>query len=479
MAAALCLTAACNGAGGNKPPESNKNDQRGLDPFEYSLMNLCGTDGAGRRVETAFGKKEQSTHNVGLFYSVWLGQHQSQQKDIYDITALLATDEGRAALDNMGENDLSRVDEFHFCAQPLYGYYSMGDPWVVARHVELLTNCGIDYLCIDATNSVLYQKPTFLLLDTLLKYQQQGFNVPKVMFYTNSYSGTTATRIYNDFYQTEKYDSVWWAPNGKPMIVGITEENQNASDQTAFNSGFDCFMTDACKQFFDVRESQWPNGQLNFENGLPWMSWQYPQRIHDGTGSISVSVAQHSPVTIDMSDMHDFSSKGYDHATKIKHDDWTLGQNFQSEWNTVFANESLISNVMVTSWNEWMAIKQNRGGRHGFVDVYTEEYTRDCEMSAGKDGDNFYMQLVQNVRKYKMTPQTEGFAYPKMTVDIDSEASLVQWDYVTAKYKDFAGEVMPRNYENAVGTFNYTDGSNRNDISDIRVVHNAEYLYFT
>ncbi|MBQ9709607.1 MAG: hypothetical protein IJV67_03175 [Clostridia bacterium] len=478
----LPLSFSCNsgnsGSSGNKPPESNVNDQRNLDAFEYSLMNLCGVDAAGRRVEPAFDRKDESTHTVGLFYSVWLGQHQHQQKDIYDITALLATQEGRDALDNMEENDLSRVGEFHFCSQPLYGYYNMADPWVVARHVELLTACGIDYLCIDATNNVVYQKPTFLLLDTLMKFQNQGFRVPKVMFYTNSYSGTTVTKIYNEFYQTEKYDSIWWSPNGKPMIIGITENNKKASDQTCYNPGFDYFITDACKQFFDVKESQWPNGNLNLEDGIPWMSWQYPQVVHTGTGSVSVSVAQHSPETIYMSDMHNHSSKGYDHATRTKHDDWTLGQNFQSEWNTVFENEKDIKNVMVTSWNEWMAIKQNYNGKHGFVDVYTDEYTRDCEMSAGKDGDNFYMQLVQNVRRYKLNAQTASFNYNKMTIDVDNQASLVQWDYVTAKYKDFAGEVMARDYENAAGTFNYTDNSNRNDVTDIRVVHNNNYLYF-
>jgi len=475
----LCLGFGCNG--GKTPSSGNQNggssgvaDNRNLTPNEYSVMNLAATDAVGRRIETASAKKEG--RSVGLFYSLWLGQHQHQQKDIYDITALLATEEGRAALDNMGENDLSRVDEFHFWGQPLYGYYNMGDQWVINRHVEMLTMAGIDYLCFDATNAVLYQDPTFKLLDTLLKYQAQGFDVPKAMFYTNSYSGTTVTRIYNDFYQTEKYDAIWWAPNGKPMIIGITENNQKASDQTCFYDYSD-FITPACKEFFDVKESQWPNGNINTEDAIPWMSWQYPQIIHEGTGSVSVSVAQHAPSGISMSLMHNHSSRGYDHATKTLYEDWTLGQNFQSQWDAVHSRADHISNVLVTSWNEWMAIKQNSGGKHMFVDVYDEQYTRDIELSAGKEGDNFYLQLIQNVRKYKLVEQTESYKYPQMTIDIDNQSSLVQWDYVAAKYKDFAGEVIARNYENAVGTFNYTDNSNRNDVTDIRVVHNKDYLY--
>ena len=55
---------------------------------------------------------------VGLFYSLWLGQHQYQQTDIYDVQALLATSEGTEALYS-ADSELSRRDEFHFCGEPL------------------------------------------------------------------------------------------------------------------------------------------------------------------------------------------------------------------------------------------------------------------------------------------------------------------------------------------------------------------------
>ena len=480
IAACLALlTFGCSGPStGGKTSESEKDDKkedtRGLDPFEFSLMNLCGTDGEGRRAEPVYGRREGKS--VGIFYSVWLGQHGSMQHDIYDIEALLSTDEGTARLNSFEEGG-TPAGEFHFCGEPLYGYYDMNDPWVINRHVELLTACGLDYLCLDATNAVLYQAPTKLLLDTLLYYNKQGFSVPKVMFYTNSESGTTATRIYNDFYQTDKYSAVWWAPNGKPMIVGITENSKGASDQT-FGSGYKDFITAECKNFFDVRESQWPNGRLDFDNGFPWMSWQYPQKIHYGAGTISVSVAQHSPVTINFSDKHAFSSRGYDHETEILHEDYWLGQNFQSEWNTVFKEDEYISNVLVTSWNEWMAIKYSGASGARFVDVYNEEYSRDCEMSAGKNGDNFYMQLLSNVRKFKFTGKETAFDFPQMSIDVTDENSLARWNYVYARYKDFSGEVTRRDHRNASATAVYTDESNRNDVTDIKVVHNAQNLYF-
>src|SRR3546814_10649688 len=65
------------------------------DKHRFSVMNLAGTDALGRRIEPAGkaavrGKPGQKKH-VGLFYSLWLGQHHSGQRAIYDIHHLLNT----------------------------------------------------------------------------------------------------------------------------------------------------------------------------------------------------------------------------------------------------------------------------------------------------------------------------------------------------------------------------------------------------
>jgi hypothetical protein len=87
------------------------------------------------------------------------------------------------------------------------------------------------------------------------------------------------------------------------------------------------------------------------------------------------------------------------------------------------------------------------------------------------------MQLVENIRKYKMN--TGGrYAMKRTNVNIQSESSLVLWDYVTAKYKDFEGDAMARNYEDAVGKHTYVDNSNRNDIAEVRVTHDNKNVYF-
>lgn len=465
--------------GGDTPPVSEREtDDRALSPAQYTLMNLAGTDALGRKIEPMDGEKE-GTRYSGIFYSLWLGQHQYMQTAIYDINELLSTEEGAAALKSTeANNPLSPVGEFHFCGEPLFGYYNMRDPWVIMRHMEMLTMAGIDYLAVDATNASFYPEVCYTLFETITALQRQGFTPPKVMFYTNSNSGTTVKKIYNEFYQTEKYDHIWFSPNGKPMIVGITENNNNASDQTKYPGTYGesskDFIPQEIRYRFDIVESQWPNGDLN-NDSIPWMSWSYPQPVHENSKAISVSVAQHSPSRIHYSYMDPQSSRGYDYKTGRIEADWQRGKNFENQWQTVFDNEGLVENVLVTGWNEWMAVKQPDGN---FCDDYTSEYSRDIEPDNGPYGDNFYLQLIRNLRSYKYT-QAKHYKYQKMTIDLSSESSLTQWDHVKAHYLDISGDAMARDYENAVGTaHSYTDSSNRNDIAEVKVVHDSKNLYF-
>ncbi|QEC51111.1 hypothetical protein EDD80_101425 [Anseongella ginsenosidimutans] len=453
-----------------------------VDEHHFSLMNLSGTDALGRRIGTVRETPGPSKY-VGVFYSVWLGQHQSQQRAIYDIQQLLNTKP--SALDDPRGTPESPLHEFHFWGEPLYGYYSMSDPWVVTRHIELLTNASIDYLCIDATNTVVYDSSTLNLLDALLTFQEQGFSVPRVVFYTNTRSGTTVETLYERFYKSGKYDAIWFKPKGKPMIVGITEANGNASDMTRYQAQnqeggvYVDFIRPAMKRYFDVRESQWPNGEYN-EHSLPWMSWQYPQWNHNGT--VAVPVAQHSHSVIAASSMHPECSRGYNHITQKVEQDWTAGANFQTMWDAVFASQKRVDNVLVTSFNEWMAIKYAKdSGDVFFVDVYNHEFSRDIEMMKGGYHDNFYLQLVQNVRKFKYADKAgnvhNGGTPQKARIDIRRD-NAGAWQKVRATYADFAGDALPRNFSNAAGTGKYIDQSNRNDITEIKVTHDKENLYF-
>ncbi len=452
------------------------NDERELTPEEYTFLNIVGTDLSGRTIKECDYYKEGNRY-VGIWYSLWLGQHQYMQTAIYDNTELLKDPESAEHLATNGSFEDTRMEEFHFCAKPLYGYYNMKDEWVIRRHIELLTLAGIDYLSLDTTNSIVYPDVAKKLFDILMEYQNQGFKVPKVMFYVNSNSGTTAKKIYNEFYQTEKYDDIWFSPNGKPLLAGVTKDSNGASDQTMGGRNDDP-ISEELRDRFEIVESQWPQGTLMHDNSIPWMDWSYPQTIHENYKAVSVSVAQHDPAYINFSHMGDWSSRGYNHETGIRTSEFARGDNFESEWKAVFNYEKQgkeIENVLVCGWNEWMAIKTWNGNETCFCDVYTDEYSRDIEMMDGATKDTTYLQLLRNIREYKCT-EANHYKYQKMTIDLD-DASLSQWDIVKAHYKDFNGDAIERNYENAVGTETYTDNSNRNDITDIKVTHNSKYLY--
>ncbi len=448
-------------------------DLRDLNETEYSILNLSSTDASGRKFMVSSGpSKEKRT--VGLFYSLWLGQHHAQQRGIYDIQKLL--DKNPEDLNNPEGTVKSPLHEFHFWGEPLYGYYSMSDPWVITRHIELLSNASIDYLCIDATNNVVYPESTGALLQVLLSFQKQGFHIPKIVFYTNTKSGSTIDSLFDRYYRSDEYKSLWFCPKGKPMIIGITENNGNASDMTKYHS-FSDFIKPEMLTFFDVRESQWPNGDYN-PVSIPWMSWQYPQWNH--SGSVAVPVAQHSHSVIYASSRHPECSRGYNQITKEVENDWTVGANFETMWMSVFSSKDPINNVLVTSFNEWMAIKykgQSEGKNNVFfVDVFNHEFSRDIEMMKGGYNDNFYLQLVRNVRNFKFMKAIH-YQYPHKTINIH-KATKDTWKSVRATYLDYAGDAVPRDFINAVGTDRYTDNSNRNDITQIKVVHDRKNVYF-
>lgn len=473
--AALLLTVSFSGCSGKK--------ERKLTDIEFTKASLTATDALGRRVEAVDSQK--SGYYVGIFYSLWLGQHQDIQRDIYNITELLEKDPD-ALWDTKG-NEKSPLGQFHFADEPLYGYYSMTDPWVVSHHIELLTMAGIDYLMFDATNMSIYPASGENVLSTLLKYQNQGWDVPKAAFYTNSGANQTAQLIYDTYYKDGRFDDVWFKPEGKPVIISITEDNNGASDQTSGSRPPIEYISETLQEYFDVYESSWPNARNFNENGWPWMSWDYPQFSHDGR--ISVSVAQHSPLTAKFSEKYHTSSRGYDHIRDVIEEDWKAGANFRTQWETVFMlqkNGLEVNNVLVTSFNEWMAIKYVEKGiepeatQNGqltyFVDVFDQEYSRDIEMDKSGYGDNFYLQLMQNIRKFKYSAGTGKYDWKKASPDIE-DSSLSSWEGAGKLFRDFEGEVMARNHRAAAGRGTYKDSSNRNDVVSVRVAHDKSNLY--
>ncbi len=484
--ASLFVFGACTPTDGPGEETQLEYDTRGLTPQEYSVANLTAVDEFGRTIEVVDPTDAEERY-VGVFYFVWLGSQ--GMTGIYDVSKLEQLGEDSPLYDTDDQTGQSPTHQFHFMSEPLYGYYTMKDPWVVARHVELLTMAGIDYILFDYTNATYYTEAVTLVLDTLLQFQEQGWDVPKAGFYTNTGSAAAVQHVYNTYYREGKYDSVWFrfAGDSRPVIVGISTDNGGASDQSdpsyAVSTGSDLY------KYFNFYESQWPStGVVNDEKGFPWMQWGSP--IPNGNGNASVSVAQHSAASVYFSDQRPNSSRGYDGQGNVS-ENWREGDNFQWQWDTAlqYAKADMVKNIFVTGWNEWTAIKyitndglgggNSTSGYSGrdvwFVDGYNAEYSRDIEM--GKEtGDGFYMQLASNTRTFKYN---EAKQYKMATMTVADLSDFSVWDKVFVEYADFVGDAMARDGENAAGVpHSYVDQSNRNDIAKIKVIHDDEYVYF-
>ena len=466
-AALICAIVACSvGCDPKDKPTERVEDTRNLSAFEYTEANLTATDALGR---TAPAGDISNGNDVGVFYHTWHGVHETPGK-VLDITKIMAENPDYLGSDYLYEN----ADKFHYWGEPLYGYYCSADPWVITRHVELMMAMGIDFLVYDYTNATAYNKEADAIFEVLQNFRDQGFNVPQVTFYTNTGSANVICGLYRRYYEKGLYKDLWYAPDGKPMIIGVSEDGTISPQNRELYAMLK-------EDFFDFRESQWPDGKTtaeNLETGFPWMSWQYPQKNFNGM--MSVSLAQHPDAKMSNGPLTN-NGRGFDYKKMRNYtSNSDKGTNYQGQWETVFENNAAsskkyVDQVLVTGFNEWMAIKLNDGNDSYFVDTFSEEYSRDIEMMKGGYGDNFVVQTLINTRKYKYS-EAKHYEYDLKTMPLD-DFTAEAWKDIKSEYKDPVGDALAREYRDAFSTTTYVDNSNRNDISSVRIAHDTANLY--
>ena len=396
---------------------------------EGSVMAITGTDDFGRKIDMISGTRKD--RYVGLFYFIWFDFAQKGYR--FDTTKLLRTKPDRL-WDPFDKTGTAPSSCMYYFNEPLYGYYKSTDKWVVRKHIELFAAAGVDFLAIDLSNDVIYEPALTTLLDTLLEYREAGISVPKIVCYTNLNTGHSVDLLYKVIYRTDKYRSLWfYGPYEKPLIVAHEEE-----------------LKPEYLEFFHVRPAQWPGFEYEvYEDGFPFCDLNRPQRTHQNL--IGVSVAQHTGyvfsygMKIDPNDTpRDINhGRGY---TSAKHENGSAqaimrGDNIQEQWDYAISQDPEI--VFVTGWNEWATNKWP--GKEGdtvarFVDSFNTEFSRDIEMTKERRyvmnddgtgyvqegyGDNFYLQLVRNIRRYKgiaadgpsyIEPDTDGQNYISLAV---------------------------------------------------------------
>lgn len=219
-----------------------------------------------------------------------------------------------------------------------------------------------------------------------------------------------------------------------------------------------------------------------------WLE-NYPQHgyVKDENGKfeqITVGVAQNaSPTTnghcsafnLPGSFGRSFSKRnGFDPRV----DGYLYGWNFQEQWDRAFEVDPEL--VFITGWNEyiagqWLPEHGWTGDPFSFVDQFDWERSRDIEPNKGwgDKGDVYYLQLIDNVRKFKGMSPPELASAPKTI----KTGKVNGWADVQPYYKHYKGNTLHRNHRGRYDQY-YTNNSGRNDIVGAKVARDNENIYF-
>lgn len=174
---------------------------------------------------------------------------------------------------------------------------------------------------------------------------------------------------------------------------------------------------------------------------------------------------------------------------KTVDDPTAYGIYFQDRWEEALKNDPQF--LYLNDWNEWTAGKYSSGKAPGselpgpteflgrknpfyFVDQYNAEFNRTIQPMKGGYTDNYYMQMAQNIRRYKgVRPIPENKGYQTMPVN----GKFEKWNKVKVEYRDTKGDITHRDYKGYGGN-HYVNNSGRNDIILSKVAVDKENIYF-
>ncbi len=439
----------------------------------YNVNMLVGFDEYGRSVPAVSARREDK--EVGIFYFLWLGQHGAPE--IYDISHIRA-EYGDEVLFHQSTPE-SPSPQFHWWEEPLFGYYNSADEWVMRRHLEMLTDAGVDFLVFDATNCYTYDAVARRLMKIITELRAEGWDAPQVVWMTHSRSIQTATQLYNNIYKAGTYPDAWYRVDGKPMLIAYRTAEKDLAEaasrgDTSYNPGD---MPQEMQDFFYLREPRWPYDPV-CENSWPYTEWSYPQPLN--TDMISVSIASHTAVPFSFSlSREDWPlnwGRGYDVRKKVNvAEDINRGTFFEAQWKQALRTDPRF--IMVTGWNEWVAQKNTYDGEYAFVDNVDIEYSRDAEPMVGGYEDAYFIQMLYHIRQYKYEPM-DGFIASTTYKTIDISGAPTQWEDINAVYRRVGTDDGSRNSIGGAPTVRYEAPAVENNILEVRVTADKENLYF-
>lgn len=446
------------------------------------------TDALGRRVRSydeAPGKKDDKF--VAIFYWTW---HQGNEPNDYPVKNIseIVRQYPEAMKDYNHPAWGDRKPGFFFWEQPLLGYYTTIDKWVLRKHAEMLADAGVDAVFFDCTNGSMTFKESYeALLETWDQAQKDGVNVPKIGFILNLFlnpdTNVALHQLYKDLYKPGRYENLWFFWKGKPCIMaypdmlGKDDESKEIAEFFTFRPGQPDYVNGPWKG----RNDQWG-----------WLE-NYPQ--HGYVASTDANgKTQYEQVTVGVAQNTSPDRKGHCGAFNVKDsygrdfsirngfdprpDGYLYGWNISEQWERAYELDPEL--VFVTGWNEyiagmWLPKDSWNGDPFSFVDQFDWDHSRDIEPNKGwgDKGDVYYLQLVDRIRKFKgMTPAEPATAEKSIKL-----RKIADWENVGPYFASYKGNTMHRDCKGRYDQY-YVNNTGRNDIVGAKVARDSKYIWF-
>jgi len=415
------------------------------------------------------------------------------------------------------------------------GYFLSQDEYVIRKDMAMLANAGVDVLIMDVTNAVRYWDEWEVLFTTMQKMKVEGNKVPQFCFWAfNGPVISVVQDLYEGFYKNERYKDLWFYWNDKPLLLYNAKPNLDANGGGAKNPNpnydpdavtnpdnpnygdpyyteeFYTDYTQEVKDFFSKRNMWWgyynwagerfvgteDNSSFGYDLGNSQVKALAPEDLiatHNGIKEqAAVTPAQHSSSMVGKSWSRangepELNEYDLPVPTYVPWLDQTVenpegyGIYFQERWDETLNSDPDF--VYINDWNEWTAGKFHEGGpstfmgrnsNFFFVDQYNSEFTRCIHPMKEGYTDNYYMQMAQNIRKYKGVRQ-HSINTGISNISIDNDFS--DWAVDTIEFRDAIGDTRYRKH-NGYGGLKYTNSTGRNDIMSSKVAYDNDSLYF-
>jgi hypothetical protein len=445
-------------------------------------VNYPATDALGRKLpennQVGGPKKDRF---VGLFYWTWHTRQSGPTGLPHDVSKILAAKS--EAIDNYEDPIWPTDGHAYYWGEPLFGYYRDTDRWVLMRHAEMLGAAGVDVIIFDCTNGDLTWKESYRkLCEVFTEARSNGIKTPAIAFmlglFAQPESGKALEKLYKDFYKPGLYKDLWFFWKGKPLIMAYPEVLKDVPGNPAETK-----LHREMKAFFTFRPGQ-PAYNVGEAKPGQWGWLQvYPQHgfIKGPDGryeQMTVGVAQNWSKERGLTAMNAPNSFGRSytdaHGQINRPGAVNYGYNFQEQWDYALKTDPEF--IFITGWNEWIAgrYKMWQQQPNAFPDEFDEEHSRDVEPMKGGHKDDYYYQMVSNIRRYKGV-EPEVSASAAQTIKIDGD--FKDWNDVRPDFKAFTGNTVPRSSQ-GWGQLHYENHTGRNDIVEAKVAQDGSSFYF-